>query len=211
MKNHLIIGTDTGVGKTYFTCLLLRHFHSLGIKVAGLKPICCGDSKDISSIYEACGRDLAEEKINSYRFKSSLSPYGASLLENRKIDLDILVQHYQEISRQYSLVFVEGVGGMEVPLTEEWNFSDYAQRLKIPAFLVVGNRLGTLNHTLLTLQSLKARNIECTGLILNSIEEERGIVQTNNRAILEKISPVPIVADLLYNEDELVFERDSFF
>ena len=201
-KSYLITGTDTGVGKTYITSLLLKNLKAREVSATGLKPICCGGLEDVKEIHQAFPH-FSQEEIFCYSFQASLSPYGASLLENQQIDLEILSNHYKKIAQKCSVVLVEGIGGWEVPLCKNFCFSDYAYSLHLPVLLVVANRLGALNHTLLTLNAIRAKGLECAGIILNSLEEERGIAQTNNKAILEQVIDIPILADVLYGEDEL--------
>ena len=140
MKGVFITGTDTGVGKTYFTALLTRTLRKEGIPAIALKPVACGDRADAETLSEAMGGALPIQKINPIHFATHLSPYAAATLENRPFPWDLLRSHWKEMSTGHpGPILVESMGTVR-----EW-----ARELGLPVLVVCRASLGTLNHTLL--------------------------------------------------------------
>jgi dethiobiotin synthetase len=194
--NYFITGTDTAVGKTYVAALLTRALRRAGLDTIALKPICCGARDDVDALCDASENELSAEATNPIWLASPLAPLVAARLENRKLDigeLDGWFRHHR--SRRRSLL-VEGVGGWLTPVTAELTGADVAALFKLPILLVVANRLGCLNHTLLTLESIRAHGQECRGLILNSMPGLSGLATETNKAALQEVSDVPILFEI---------------
>ena len=200
--NYFITGTDTGVGKTYVTKLIIESLRSEGRYPVGFKPVSCGDREDATLLAAASG-GLDVDEINPLHFSSPLAPHAAALLENRSIDPAALVASYREISGKYDPVFVEGAGGWEVPLTEKYFISDLAKDLSLPVILVAANRLGALNHILLTVNAIKAKGLTCAGIILNQLEDEMDTPMITNKGILESLTDVPLLDHIIHGQDFL--------
>jgi len=198
-----LTGTDTGVGKTFVTSLLLRALGSAGRRSAGYKPICCGDRRDVGELLDASSVDLEPDEMNPVWLRTPASPAAAAIIENTVVDRAELVRGYQEIAAKCDDVLVEGAGGWEVPLGIGTSMSDFASDLGLPVLVVVDNRLGALNHTLLTVAAIQARGLQCIGVILNHTEDERDIASVTNRQILEEHLGVPILLEILHGEDAL--------
>lgn len=184
MAHLTITGTDTGVGKTYFTCLLVRALREAGIDAVGYKPVCCGERTDAELLVAASGGVEPIEAINPVWYQAPVAPAVAAELESKQVSLAEIQGHAEEMASRHEMLVMEGVGGWEVPLTKEETFADLAERLAWPVVLVAANRLGVLNHTLLTERAIRDRGLKMAGLVLNHLEEERDVAMVTNRAVL---------------------------
>lgn len=179
-KGCFITGTDTGVGKTLVTAGLIRLFSEDGIKVAGMKPIASGceltdqglRNEDAIMIMQESNVDLEYELINPYAFEPPVSPHFAASECDRKILLDQIIEKFTAISAQADLVIVEGVGGWQVPLSDDQNVSDLAEKLNLPVILVVGLRLGCINHALLTADAIRQKGLSLIACVASQIDPE---------------------------------------
>ncbi len=203
--NFFITGTDTGVGKTYVTRLLLETLRNEGRDAVGYKPVACGDRGDAVILAEASG-GLDPDEINPLHLNSPLAPYVACMLENRTVNPAELIAGYQHLAAAHEQVFVEGVGGWEVPLAPDYRVSDLAADLKLPVILVAGNRLGALNHILLTLNAIRAKGLVCAGIILNQLEDEMDTAMITNKGVVEDLTGVPLLEHLIHGQDFLDVE-----
>ena len=197
-----ITGTDTDVGKTYVTRLILETLRSAGIDAVGYKPVACGNRADATILAAASG-NLPRDEVNPVFLKPALAPLVAGMLENRSITLAELVQGYQLLAARHASVLVEGVGGWEVPLAPGLRVADLAQALALPVIVVAANRLGCLNHVLLTVNAIRARGLTCAGIILNQLEDEMDTAMITNKGVLEELAGVPLLAHLIFRQDFL--------
>lgn len=209
MAHYFITGTDTDAGKTFVTCLLLQAMRRRGLSAAGYKPFVCGHRDDAHHLLAAGAPGLTLDEINPIWFKSPAAPYAAALLENRPVTWDSAVGGFHHLAAKHSHVLVEGVGGWEVPLTESRTLGDFAAELALPVIVVVNNRLGALNHTLLTLRCIAQRNLTCAGIILNDVKDERDVASISNRMVLEHFSSAPVLAEVMHGETELEWPFDE--
>lgn len=200
--NFFITGTDTGVGKTYITKLLVESLRAEGKYAVGFKPISCGDREDAVTLAAASG-NLSLDEVNPLHFSSAVAPHVAALLENKTIDPAQILASYQAISEIYDPVIVEGAGGWEVPITESYFVSDLAKDLNLPVILVAANRLGALNHILLTLAAIQAKGLKCAGIILNQLEDEMDTPMITNKGIIESLTQVPLLDHIIHGQDFL--------
>ncbi len=203
MSHYFITGTDTDAGKTYVTCLLLEALKRNGKTVAGFKPFVCGARDDAIHLANASSEGLTVEEVNPVWFKVPAAPYAAALMENRRFELNEVIARFQEIAQRHDHVLVEGAGGWEVPLNEFSTMADFAQRLALPVIVVVNNKLGCLNHTLLTVRNIQARGLTCAGILLNYVQEERDAASISNRMVLEHFLDVPVLAEIMHGETEI--------
>lgn len=193
MKGVFITGTDTGVGKTYFTALLTRILRQQGIPAIALKPVASGERSDAAQLAEAMGGALPIETINPIHFSAPLAPYAASTLENRSFPWDLLRSHWKEITITHSGPFlVEGVGGWRVPLDSTHTVREWAQELGLPVLVICRASLGTLNHTLLTLDSIREAGLSTPGVIMNFHSAPDDEATRTNPRILEEWSRLPV-------------------
>jgi len=200
--NFLITGTDTGVGKTHLTQLMVSCLRAEGRDAVGFKPLSCGDSYD-GQILAAVSGILPLEEVNPLHFASPVAPYFAAMLENKSIEPAALVESCRKFSEGREIVLVEGAGGWEVPITESYFISDLAKDLGLPVILVAANRLGALNHILLTLAAIKAKGLTCAGIILNQLEDEMDTPMITNKGILAALTDVPVLDHIIHNQDFL--------
>lgn len=193
MKGIFITGTDTGVGKTYFTALLTRMLRAQGIPAIALKPVASGDRSDAGALGEAMGGALPVDRINPIHFSAPLAPYAAGMLEHRPFPWEQLRSHWREISGSYPGPFlVEGVGGWRVPMDSTHTVQDWAQELGLPVLVVCRATLGTLNHTLLTVDSIRQTTLPLPGVVMNFHAAPEDDATRTNPGILEEWSKLPV-------------------
>ena len=194
--NYFLTGTDTGVGKTFVGALLIRALRRAGFDTVGMKPICCGERSDAEALREAADGELSLDDVNPVWFRFPAAPYTASIVENRVPDLDQIRDRYARIRTGRRSMIVEGVGGWLVPITRDYFVGDLAAEMGLPVVVVAANKLGMLNHTLLTVQAIKARGMTCAGVIVNNLSEESDAATTTNRSVLEDLLEVPILYEV---------------
>jgi dethiobiotin synthetase len=147
------------------------------------------------------------DEVNPVYYKMPLSPMAAGMLENRPFPLYDVRNAWQSLTEKYKDILVEGAGGWEVPLTPALTVADLALELSLPVIVVVNNRLGALNHTILTVRSILQRGLPCAGVILNHVEDSRDTASISNAAVLRQVLPdVPVIAEIMHGETELRFE-----
>ncbi len=204
MQNFIVTGTDTDAGKTYVSCLIIKSLREQGIDIVGFKPVACGSREDPRLLRSASGLEsLTLERINPVYLKNATSPCVAAQLENTELDFAAIRQGYDRLASEHDCVLVEGVGGWEVPMAPGVNFSDYAAELALPVLVVVNNKLGVLNHAVLTINAIKARGLRCAGIIFNNVQEEWDTASITNRAMLEAMVDVPVIEELIHGQDYL--------
>lgn len=177
-KGYFITGTDTGVGKSWCSAALMVKLKQQGLTVAGMKPVASGCEKtaeglrnDDALLLQAHNSvALPYEIINPFTFEPPIGPHIAAEQAGRPISIDIIRDDYLRIATQVEQVVVEGVGGWHVPLNENETVADLAEGLGLPVILVVGLRLGCINHALLTAEAIRNDGCELLGWIANSLE-----------------------------------------
>jgi len=195
MPSFFITGTDTGVGKTWFTCWLVHAWQLQGHNAAALKPISSGDREDARLIREASGRVLSLDEINPVHFREPAAPLLAARAENRDIDFCPLNRSIAEMRTRFSHLAVEGVGGWLVPLAENYAVSDWARDLALPVVVVALNRLGVLNHTLLTVESIRAAGLTCAAVVMNAgpnPSPDLDLARRDNILLLRSLLGLPV-------------------
>lgn len=173
-----VTGTDTGVGKTLISAALLHALAHKGLKAAGMKPVAAGAelrdglwwNEDVALLKAAASLDLPDTLIAPCLFREAAAPHVAAALEGRVIDTELLLNAYGQIAQQAEAVVVEGVGGFRVPLNDLADTADIAASLQLDVILVVGLRLGCLNHALLTAEAIAARGLRLAGWVANQID-----------------------------------------
>lgn len=194
-NTYFITGTDTGIGKTFITCGLLSFLKLKNLKVVGLKPISAGVqifnkqklNEDVFLLkkYSNIGPDYRD--INYYSFDKAVSPHIVTAQENCPIDFDLIKKNINKIKTKADIVLIEGAGGYEVPIDVGRRMSDLITYIDVPVILVVGVRLGCLNHTLLTYEAIKAKNNRIFGWIANIVEEDMLCVDENINYLKDNI------------------------
>lgn len=198
--NCFIAGTDTGVGKTHVSKILLESLRADGFDAVGYKPIVCGD-RDDAHILAAASGGLPLEQVNPVWLKTPVAPWVAAQLENVSIDVEALIAGYHALAAQHELVLVEGCGGWEVPITADFSTADLACALGLPVALVVANRLGAINHTVLSCQAIRARKVDLRGLILNHLVDELDTATISNKNCIPQCAKAPLLTEVIHSQD----------
>jgi dethiobiotin synthetase len=192
-----VTGTDTGVGKTFTATRLLRLLCREGIRAVGMKPICCGDRQDAEELLAASSSGITIDELNPVWLKTPAAPFPASAVEGVEVAIETLVVALRRLQQRFDFVVVEGVGGWLVPLTRDRFVSDLAAAMQLPVLIVAMNRLGCLNHTMLTIRNVAAAGCSCVGVALNSpAENAADFAATTNRDVLTEVAGVQIVSGL---------------
>lgn len=214
-RNGLFVtGTNTGVGKTYVTCQIIRQLVSAGIRVGAYKPVCSGAEslpdadlawEDISRLSRALGGSHPDDRICPQRFLAPLAPPLAAARENRSVSWEILWEGLAAWEGFADCLLVEGAGGFLCPLTDDTDFGDFAARLGWPVLVVAGRGLGTINHTLLTLEAIRSRGLSVAGVVLNSpsAHDADQSTEENGREIARR-GAVEILGVLPFEAEQLL-------
>jgi dethiobiotin synthetase len=198
-----VTGTDTGVGKTHNVVQLLRLLRAAGLRCAGMKPICCGDRSDAELLLAQSSEGLTIDQINPVWLRTPAAPLTAARIENREISVPSLLLAFTALRAQVDHVLVEGVGGWSVPITAEYFMSDLAVALGLPVLVIAQNKLGCINHTLLTLEAVRNRGLKCVGVVLNELSGLADIATVTNAEVLGQLCRVPILSGLSENTADL--------
>lgn len=205
--NLFLTGTDTNAGKTFVATRMVRALRKAGRDCVPMKPICCGDRTDAELLHAACDAAIPLNDINPVWLRTPAAPYTAAMVENRTVDLDLIRDTFARLRAAHGSVIVEGVGGWRVPIARDYFVGDLARDLGLPVAVVVANRLGALNHALLTIESVRAAGLQCAGVVWNQVRpgtEEEGVALATNRAILEELSGVPVLGELGFGQPDMV-------
>lgn len=195
MKGLFVTGTDTGVGKTRVALALIHALRARGLRVAAMKPVSAGSAPgelngDVTALLRAANVDADLRDVNPYAFAEPVAPHIAAERAGVRIELDVINAAYGRLAAAADVVVVEGAGGWRVPLNERDDMADLAQRLDLPVVLVVGLRLGGLNHALLTAESIAQRQLPWAGWVGNHIDPAMAR-QAENIAALRARLPEP--------------------
>ena len=194
-----VTGTDTGVGKTLVAAALARHFSLQGLKVGVMKPIETGVENpedlgaDAALLRWAAGSGDANDLISPYRFPRPVAPCQAATAAREQIASDKIIDAYHALRHDKDIVFIEGAGGLMVPIRGGYIMADLARQLGAPLLVVTHPRLGTLNHTTLTTFAARAMELELCGFIVNQMPENPGEVEKEAPHLLSSLAS----ADLL--------------
>ena len=188
-----LTGTDTGVGKTFVIVQLLRLLGEAGMRAVGMKPICCGDRDDARRLLAASAEGVVIDEVNPIWLESPVAPSVAAQIERIEIETEKIYQRFAILSQRFEIVLVEGIGGWLVPVLPSFFVSDLAKRLDLPVAIVTENRLGCLNHVLLTFESIRNRGLNCAGIILNRADAAGDLAQSTNEGELRRLLPDTIL------------------
>lgn len=202
-QTFFLTGTDTEIGKTFITCALLRKAASLGLKAAGLKPVSAGTdaaglNDDVENIRAASNIELPLRTTNHYCFKSAVAPHIAAAEEGVSIKFAQIQTTITEAQTQADFIIIEGVGGFKVPLGADGDSADLAVALNLPVILVVGMRLGCLNHALLTADAIKQRGLHIAGWVANRIDPAMSRFE-DNLVTLKSALAAPLLGVVPHN------------
>lgn len=196
MTSVFVTGTDTEVGKTFISVGLMEQFKQQGLTVAGMKPVASGceitseglRNSDALALQQHANVELAYELMNPYAFEPAIAPHIAAQQSATNIDINVLTNNYQQIQSQADVVVVEGAGGWLVPLNEKQTLADLAVELNLPVVLVVGIRLGCINHALLSVKAIEQSGLTLLGWVANHVDkrsESDDIINTLKQSINE--------------------------
>lgn len=181
-------GTDTEVGKTLVSGALILKLREAGLNVSGFKPVVAGTyinshgqklNEDLETLRLASGLNLNQESLCPYALDEAIAPHLAAKKMGVHLDCAVILNTLEEIGGQFASVIVEGAGGFLVPLNEEEDLGDLAQAMDLPVILVVGMRLGCINHALLTCEAIQSRQLPIAGWVANTLCEEMPFLQEN--------------------------------
>ncbi len=214
IKSHqafFITGTDTDVGKTYVACKLIAQYAAQSYKVVGMKPVAAGENfvngewvnDDVLQLEAASNVKAPRELVNPYSFKQAIAPHIAAEKSGVNIEINVIKQAFEALTKLADIVIVEGAGGFLVPLNakplnDEQTMADLAMALNIPVILVVGMRLGCINHSLLTVEAIQARNLSLHGWVANQIDPNMQML-AENEATLDARIKAPKLFSLSYS------------
>lgn len=156
-RTIFITGTDTGVGKTVLTSLLAGFLRKRGVRVAAFKPVCSGGRSDARLIMESLGGTLSLDEVNPWHFRAAVAPVLAAKMEKRRVGMEQVVGHIRKFRKTHDVVLVEGAGGLLSPLGADFDSRDLIEALGASPVIVAANKLGAVNHVLLTLEALPER------------------------------------------------------
>ena len=195
-----VTGTDTGVGKTWVAAALLRALCASGKRAVGMKPVAagiepgCEVNADVAALAQAGNVDAPLADRNPYAFAAAIAPHLAARAQGVDIDIGVVARAYGRLAAVADAVVVEGAGGVLVPLDERRDMLDIASALGLPVLLVVGMRLGCLNHALLSARAIRARGLTLAGWVANSLPPGMAQVDANIDAITQRLGVAPIAA-----------------
>ncbi|MFG6486489.1 dethiobiotin synthase [Roseateles sp. BYS78W] len=187
MKGFFITGTDTEIGKTFVTAALTRALSATGRRVAPIKSLAAGQefvdgrwvNEDVATLLAAQNLGLSDTDVGPLQFREPCAPHIAAKLEGGTIDRDALLAAIRATAAKADIALVEGVGGFRVPLTDRWDTADLAVDLGLPVILVVGMRLGCINHALLTAEGIRARGLKLAAWVANTADPHQPHVADN--------------------------------
>lgn len=203
-KGLFITGTDTDCGKTYVTSLIIRALRAERVDAVGYKPICCGDRNDALELVDASDDLVTADQVNPVWLKTPAAPHVAAIFENQQIDTAALIEQHKTLKAEHQVVISEGAGGLLVPVVgKDYTIAEMAKEIGDPVILVVGNKLGALNHTMLTIEAMRARGIEPAGLVFNNLVDELDTATITNKGIVEEMCGVEVITDVIRGQQEI--------
>jgi dethiobiotin synthetase len=188
-----VTGTDTGVGKTLVTALLLQHLRRTGCRALAMKPFCSGGRKDVSLLHAIQEGELTLEEINPFYFSEPVAPLVAARKHHLSISLQEVLRRIASCVHRCQCLLVEGAGGLLVPLGEGYTVADLITRLSCEVIVVSRNRLGTINHTLLTVRALQHARINAIKVVMMSVGSEDESSRSNALILAELLGRVPVL------------------
>ncbi|MBU3556678.1 dethiobiotin synthase [Polynucleobacter sp. Ross1-W9] len=191
-NGFFVTGTDTEVGKTLVSGALILKLREQGINTIGFKPVVAGTyqdangttlNEDLETLRIASNPGSDELSLCPYVLNQPAAPHLVAKHQGLKLKMIVINQAFQNIQKKADCVIVEGAGGLLIPLNDEENLGDFATAINLPIILVVGMKLGCINHALLTYEAIKARNLKITGWVANALSEEMPLLHENLQAL----------------------------
>lgn len=209
MSGLFITGTDTEIGKTFVSSLLIKLFVEEGLQVTGMKPVASGakyidgilKNDDALSLINASNITTDYKNINPYVFEPAVSPHIAAVNAGVEIDLEKIKNNFDQLQKTSDVVVVEGVGGWYAPLSFNTTVADLAEELQLPIILVVGLRLGCLNHALLTAQAIRQSGLPIAGWVANHVKKDFSSAEENIKTLKHFLSDFPFLGTVPHQKN----------
>jgi dethiobiotin synthetase len=206
MPGIYVTGTDTGAGKTFASVALLQALARRDIAACGMKPVASGceatheglRNEDALALLAASPPGVAYASINPYSLREPTAPEIAAAHDGVSVDLEVVAAAYATLTQAHPLVVVEGVGGWLAPLSGRWMQADLVRRLQLPVLLVVGLRLGCINHALLTAQAIRSDGVRLVGWIGNRVDPALEHAEETIAILRGRLAPTPCLGVLPY-------------
>jgi dethiobiotin synthetase len=203
--SYFVTGTDTGVGKTLVSCALLHAFAAQNKKVVGFKPVATGcdendHNEDAIKLRAASNVLTTYGQVNPYCFVPPVAPHIAARQSGVRIELPRILTTYEELESLADEVIVEGAGGFMIPLNEIHDSTDLAKKLALPVIVVVGMRLGCINHALLTMRVIEDCGLQCAGWVANVMEQNMPVRSENIESLRQRIK-APLIGVVPFQSD----------
>jgi dethiobiotin synthetase len=195
-SSFFITGTDTEVGKTLVSGALILKLREIGKDTIGFKPVVAGTyfgdegqlfNEDLETLRIAANLPLGQLSLCPYVLDTPAAPHLVAKAKGAPLELEIMMKAYNDLQNEKGSVVVEGAGGFLVPLNDDEDLSDFAQHIQLPVILVVGMKLGCINHALLTIEALRARKLVIAGWIANTLDKEMDLLSENIETLRTRI------------------------
>lgn len=196
-KGIFICGTGTGIGKTVVSCLLVSALRAKGIDCGVMKPVACAGI-DAQKLKFASGVNDTLGLIRPFYSNYPYAPMTAFEKEGIKFNKKKVISAYEELSGWHQFMVVEGAGGLMAPITRKYFISDLALDLGLPVAIVASCALGTINHTLLSIEYARKRKIKIAGIIFNHLSKKNGVCERENQKIIAALSGKPVLGQIPY-------------
>lgn len=194
--SFFITGTDTEVGKTLVSGVLILKLREAGLNSVGFKPVAAGAylgpkneklNEDVETLRIASGLNPHEQSLCPYILDEAAAPHIVARRHAISLDATIIIDAFNALAQEYESVLVEGAGGFLVPLNEQEDLGDVAQAMDLPVILVVGMRLGCINHALLTCEAIQSRQLTMAGWVANTLSDEMPFLEENIQTLKDRI------------------------
>lgn len=196
---YFVTGTDTGIGKTYVACQMIRDYVAQGYRVVGMKPVAAGCelvdgewvNEDVTLLTQASNVKAPLHLVNPYCFRPPIAPHIAAEQAGVDIQMEVIQSAFEDLKQLADIVIVEGAGGLLVPLDPHHTIADLIACLNIPILFVVGMRLGCINHALLTMEVMQARSLNVAAWVANPIDPSMLCYDENLSTLQTKLHAIP--------------------
>jgi dethiobiotin synthetase len=215
-RGFFVTGTDTEVGKTFVSARLIHALRRAGKTVLAMKPVAAGceetaegwRNEDVEVLRDAASFSVTREAMNPYLFLPPISPHLAAAEAGIAIEMEVLRKHLDALKARADLVLVEGAGGWLSPVSDTASMADLAAALELPVLLVVGLRLGCLNHAVLTFEAIRRSGLPWLGWVANCVDPAMSRLEDNLAYLVEKLGPP--LAVVAHGSAEVEFDRGPF-
>lgn len=207
LKSYFITGTDTDVGKTFVTAGIASAMKKIGIDIGIMKPFAAGTeqnsgykSQDVQLLSKAAQVNDAEELINPYFFPIPASPFTAMQNLGLEIDIKIVLDNFKKLSKMHDALLVEGIGGIMTPILKNYFVTNLIKEMDLETIIVTSSRIGTVNHTIMTIKMCQNYGIKVRGIIINNLNSS-GYSHNELKRDIEALTKTPVIGLIPYIED----------